>query len=132
MANGAHIRLSAHRLSIWTVAFSPDGKRLATASSDGLVKIWDVANRKLERQLTYDTWLRPLDFSPDGTKLAVGLGSGQIRLWDTTKWKELAALQGHNTFTFHLEFSPDGQQITSAGDDGTIRLWPLQFVNWQE
>jgi WD40 repeat protein len=132
MTNGTHIKLSAHRLSIWTVAFSPDGKRLATASSDGVVKIWDVANRSLERQLTYDTWLRPLDFSPDGSRLAIGLGNGQIRLWDTANWQELAVLKGHNSFTFHLEFSPDGQHITSAGDDGTVRLWPLQLVDAQE
>jgi WD40 repeat protein len=132
MTNGAHVKLSAHRLSIWTVQFSPDGKRLATASSDGTVKIWDVANRKLERELTYDTWLRPLDFSPDGTRLVVGVGDGQIRVWDTTEWKELASLKGHNSFTFHLEFSPDGQQIASAGDDGTIRLWSLQLVDTEE
>jgi WD40 repeat protein len=111
---------------------SPDGKRYATASSDGMVKVWDVPSRKFERQLTYDTWLRPLDFSPDGTRLAVGLGNGQIRVWDTTEWKELAALKGHGTFTFHLEFSPDGQQIASAGDDGTIRLWPLQLIDAQQ
>jgi WD40 repeat protein len=126
MTDGTHVKIPAHRLSIWTVAFSPDGKWLATASSDGIVKIWNIANHSLERSLTYDTWLRPLDFSPDGTRLAVGLGNGQIRLWDTTTWQELAALKGHNSFTFHLEFSPDGEQIASAGEDGTIRLWSLQ------
>jgi WD40 repeat protein len=126
MTDGTHVKLPAHRLSIWTVAFSPDGKWLATTSSDGIVKIWNVANHSLERSLTYDAWLRPLDFSPDGTRLAVGLGNGQIRLWDTTTWQELAALKGHNSFTFHLEFSPDGEQIASAGEDGTIKLWSLQ------
>jgi WD40 repeat protein len=132
MTNGTYLKVPAHRLAIWATAFSPDGERLATTSSDGVVKIWSVANRSLERSLTYDTWLRPLDFSPDGSKMVVGLGNGQIRLWDTSTWQEIVALKGHNSFTFHLEVSPDGRQIASAGDDGTIKLWSLESLDSQK
>jgi RNA polymerase sigma factor (sigma-70 family) len=107
---------------LWTVAFSPDGKTLASATADGTIKLWDVATGN--EQATLQVHAYYLAFSPDGKTLAWTSGD-EIELWDVATGKERATLQGHTGFVRSVAYSPDGKTLASASDDKTIKLWDV-------
>lgn len=120
-------KLDGHRLAVWTIAFTPDGRRFATSCSSGEVKVWDLETLGELTTLPHETWIRALAFSPDGKTLAVGVGDGSVRLWDTADWKQKAWLEGHESFTFFVQFAPDGKTLATSGNDGTVRFWPARL-----
>jgi len=111
------------------VAFSPDGKLLASGSY-GRVTIWDLTAAKPLRVLSNVLGaVNDLKFSPDGSLLAVAGGQpsarGDLRLFDTTDWKLRASLGGHLDTVSSVSFSPDGTKLASASFDKTVRLWEI-------
>jgi WD40 repeat protein len=106
------------------VAFSPDGKTLASGSDDNTIKLWDVATGKEQATLKGHTaWVASVAFSPDGKTLASG-GDTTVRLWDM-EGKELATLKGHTKGVNSVAFSPDGKTLASGSQDKTIKLWDV-------
>jgi WD40 repeat protein len=107
------------------VAFSPDGQRLASASVDQTVKIWDSATGKeLFALKGHAGGVERIAFSPDGQRLASGSVDQTVRIWDSATGKELFALKGHAGMVTSVAFSPDGQRLASAGgSDQTVRIW---------
>ena len=112
-----------HGDKIEAVAFSPDGKRLATASDDGTVKLWDLANG--HEVLTFrghKDKVKAAAFSPDGSTIA-SAGGNRLLLWDPQTGHEKRSLQGHTGEISTLAFRPDGKMLASAGNDKSIRYW---------
>jgi WD40 repeat protein len=111
------------------VAYSPDGRRLATANRALGVALWKAVNAEREH-----TWPGPtgawnvnvrVAFSPDGTLVAAGSAAGPVSLWDVATGERVAELGGPERGVGQVAFAPGGETLASAGLDGTIRLWDV-------
>jgi WD40 repeat protein len=116
--------LKGHTAPIYAVAFSPDGKIVASGSWDKTIRMWDVATGKEKRALKQTGHVTALAFSPDGKTVAWGrtLAPG-VNLLDAATGKERAALKGHTSDVGCLAFSADGKLLASGSVDGVIKLW---------
>ncbi|MDX2228277.1 MAG: AAA-like domain-containing protein [Leptolyngbyaceae cyanobacterium bins.349] len=116
-----------HRDLIRTVAYSPNGKTIASGSWDGTVKLWNVQTGKEIRTITGHTDIvTSVMFSPDGKTLASASGDLTIRVWNVQTGEELQRLVGHTDIVTSVDFSPDGKTIASGSGDGTIKLWNVR------
>jgi hypothetical protein len=118
---------------VYSVSFSPDGRRLASASAGGTVKVWDAQTGQealtLKGHTSVVAWLC---FSPDGRRLASVSGDGTVRVWDAQTGQEALTLKGHTRELHSVCFSPDGRRLASAsggthkifgGQPGEVKIW---------
>ncbi|MFF5245221.1 WD40 repeat domain-containing serine/threonine protein kinase [Streptosporangium sp. NPDC000095] len=120
--------LTGHTNWVRSVAFSPDGKILATASADATVILWDTTTwQPIRDPLTgHGDWVQSAVFSPDGKILATASDDATVILWDTTTWQQIGApLTGHTGPVWPVAFSPDGTTLVSGGSDKTAIVWDL-------
>src|SRR5262249_31622708 len=115
-----------------SLAVSPNGRRLATASLDGTARVWDMASgaasagrsgqgtRTLQRH-TAEGW--SVAVTSKGQRIASGSLDGTARLWDLASGRQLLRLNGHPYAMKALAVTPDGQQIITGSSDGTVRVW---------
>ena len=128
--------LKGHTDSVFAVAFSPDGKTLASGSFDKAIKLWDVATGKEIRTLAGHTKeVVSIAFSPDGKRLASAgnpfFGNaepapGEVKTWDIDNGLELRAFEGHVTPIYAVAFSADGKRLVAVGGSdaaGYIEFW---------
>ncbi|MEI6103331.1 MAG: transglutaminase domain-containing protein [Methanothrix sp.] len=113
-----------HNDRVWSVAFSPEGKRLATGCADGTAMVWDAFSGKklLNSPLKHNGIVYSVAFSPDGKWLATGSDDSTARIWDIQTGQEIKRLE-HNRGVLSVDFSPDGKRLATGSKDGIAMVW---------
>ena len=120
-----------HTNRVYSVAYSPNGKFLASASKDGTVNIWDATTLTVLETLVvvqnislYNGYgAFAVAYSPDGTSLAVVGADGRLTVWNTSTWELLYQAASHRGQVRAVAYSHDGKYIATGGDDGIARIW---------
>ena len=126
IATGKNIRtFIGHKDGVSTLACSPDGKQIASAS-DSTVKIWDLASGK--EVLSFKgahSWIVSIAYSPDGKTLALGSWDNSVKLFDALSGKEFMTFNGHMNWVNAVSFSHNGKMLASASNDKTVKVWDV-------
>jgi len=115
--------LRGHTGDIELVVLAPDGLRLATASDDATIRMWNLADESSVMLRGHEGPVEAVAFSPDGTTLASAGTDGDVWLWNGASGRKL---EGHSDTVRALVFSPDGSQLASTSEDGTLWRWDVR------
>jgi WD40 repeat protein len=121
--------LEGHGNEVSSVAFSHDSTRLASASDDSTVKIWDASSGACLQTLEgHSDSVRSVAFSHDSTRLASASWDSTVKIWDASSGACLQTLEGHGNEFSSVAFSHDSTRLASASYDGTVKIWDASSV----
>lgn len=123
--------LSGHEDDVLSVAYAPDGVRLASASRDGTARIWEVSSGRCLRTLRHASTVYAAAFSPGGEHLVTASNDMTARVWDAISGLEHETLR-HRDSVYCAAFSPEGKRIATASRDDTAKVWPLHPIEAAE
>ena len=126
-------RLPGNQGIVRSVAFSPDGSRIATGGEDGSTKLWDRDGKPITSINSNLGRVYSVAFSPDGSRIATGGSDGSTQLWDKDG-KAITTINSNQGSVYSVAFSPDGSRIATGGRDGSTKLWdrdgkPITSIN---
>ncbi len=117
--------VGGHDGEIQRLVWSPDGERLITSGSDGLLQVFRLGE-EIEKDLAFrahEASVHAVTISPDGKRLATASQDRTVRIWDASTGTRLHELRGHEERVWDVRWSPDGRRLVSASNDSTVRLW---------
>jgi len=126
-ADAQILALTGHTDRVWAAAYSPDGRRIVTASWDNTARIWDAATgREMLRLRGHTDHVNSAAFSRDGLRIVTGSAHKTARIWDAATGRQMLLLGGHTDLVSFAEFSPDGRRVLTASSDKTARIWDAE------
>lgn len=125
------VRFTAANHTYWpnVVIYSPNGRYIATPSSDGSIRIWKTETGEIFKILTIQSYALDMAYSPDGRYIASALSDNSIRIWHAKKGKLLNILTGHTSKVTSIDYSPTGRYLVSGSWDRTVKIWDTQTGN---
>lgn len=123
-ARSSKVIIPAHNDAILDMAFSPDGKTLATASYDTAIKLWNTdTGTELRTLKEHSDSVYAISFSKDGTLLASAAADRAVKIWNVASGKLLYTFGEPTDWVYAVTWSPDGKHLAAAGADKSIRIW---------
>jgi len=131
--NALFKKLSGHRQRIHRLAWSPNGDRLASASEDGTVRVWNHATGETTHVLKgHHNTVFDVAWRPGGQRLATAGADGTVKIWDSTTGNELLTVWGHQSAVMGVTWSPDGYQLATADLAGNVFIWDATAAYLEE
>ena len=113
-------------MQVYDATFSPDGKRIVTASGDNTARIWDASDGKPIAVLGgHSDSVLSAAFNSQGDRIVTASADETVRVWGAEAITTIAVLKGHSGPVWSAVFSPDGERILTASDDTTARIWRI-------
>jgi len=124
------LTLKGHTDGVYSVSFSPDGKRIVSGSGDNTLKVWDAQTGQETLTLEgHSDWVSSVSFSPDGKRIVSGSDDNTLKVWDAQTGQETFTLKGHSGWVKSVSFCPDGKWILSGSFDNTVKVWDISSLD---
>ena len=125
-ADSSCLKVLLHPSGVTSVAWSPDGKQIASGSFDKSVRIWEVETGQCQRVLEGHGLIESVAWSPDGKQVALGSFDKSVRIWVVETGQCQKVLEGHTDCISSVAWSPDGKQAASGSVDRSVRIWVVE------